>query len=221
LSRRMIREVCGKSFECPCKSCPFSTQSPKPLSNMIIAYLGRNVKDYRKNFLYYLENLDLRCPKCGGITTHHASYTRHVHIQEDAQWITLGRVICTRCHITHAVIPDFIHPYKHYSTCDIELAMRDHEAGIPVEDIDTSASISTVRRWVLEFKEQGNQRVGALKSLLLRLYEKTINEVELAGMRIFHALDRLIDEFPKIKSSNLTIGDTNLWLINNMAGGFV
>ena len=54
---------------------------------MIIAYLGRNVKDYRKNFLRYLEKTKFFCPVCGK---------------------------------THAILPDFIRPYKHYPAADIE-----------------------------------------------------------------------------------------------------
>jgi len=85
---------------------------------MIIAYLGRNVKDYRENFLRYLEGLELICPECGGRMVFHDNYKRHVHINEMVEWITIQRVICHKCKRTHAVIPDFIRPYKHYSACD-------------------------------------------------------------------------------------------------------
>lgn len=189
--------------------------------NMIIAYLGRNVKEYRKNFLQYIGKLDLRCPECGCRSMFHDSYDRHIHIGESIEWITLYRVICTGCRKTHAVIPDFIRPYKHYSACDIELALRDCEDGIPVEKVDATASVSTVRRWIAEFQERSRQAAGALRSLLYRLYEKTLNELELAGMKIFALLEYLISKFPEIESSHLAIGDTNLWVTNHMAGIFV
>ena len=39
---------------------PFNPQSPNAyLGNMIIAYLGRNVKEYRENFLRYLASLEI------------------------------------------------------------------------------------------------------------------------------------------------------------------
>ena len=111
----------------------------------IIAYLGRNVKDYyRENILRYLEVLELTCPKCGSRTVYHATYERHVHIDEIVEWLTIQRVICDGCGGTHAIIPDFIRPYKHYSTCDSEMSLRDVDDGVPVEQVrvfDTCSNI--------------------------------------------------------------------------------
>lgn len=84
----------------------FNTQSPAYIDNMIIAYLGRNVKDYRKNFLGNLEKLKVLCPVCGSNTVFHDSYDRHVHIDKKVEWIVIQRVICVSCRKTHAVIPD-------------------------------------------------------------------------------------------------------------------
>ena len=58
-------------------------QSPTYLDNMIIAYLGRNVKEYRRNCLKFLEELKLTCPICSGNTSFHDSYDRHVHVGEE------------------------------------------------------------------------------------------------------------------------------------------
>ncbi|MCL6479418.1 MAG: DUF6431 domain-containing protein [Peptococcaceae bacterium] len=188
---------------------------------MIIAYLGRNVKDYEKNFLKYLDELDLLCPRCGGEVVYHANYERHVHIDEAVERITIQRVICKECRITHAVIPDFIRPYKHYSACDCEMILRDMNNGIPAEHVEAAASISTLRRWMAEFQEKGRQAAGALKSLLFRLYGKVVNEIELVGLKLFETLERILKEFPEIESNNLVIGDANIWFTSNMAGIFI
>jgi hypothetical protein len=123
---------------------------------MIIAYLGRNVKDYRAKILQYLAGqvLVLKCPVCGGSIKLHDSYDRHVHIGDIVEWIIIYRVKCKTCPKTHAVIPDFIKPYKHYSACDVELALRDMEEGIPVEKVETASSISTLKRWMAEFRKK-------------------------------------------------------------------
>jgi len=61
-----------------------TTQSPNTKSIMIIAYLGRNVKDYEKIFLNYLEELDLKCPECNGqIIDDHMV---RVIIEEEFNW---------------------------------------------------------------------------------------------------------------------------------------
>lgn len=188
---------------------------------MIIAYLGRNVKDYRRNCLRFLEGLDLVCPECGGKTSFHDNYERHVHIGEEIEWITLSRVICSKCGKTHAIIPDFIRPYKHYSACDTEMALRDQEDGIPIEEIETAASISTLRRWVAEFGHRGRQAAGALRSILYRHYGKFINELKAAGSKVFGIIEQLLDSLPELESSHLAIGEANMWLTNHMAGVFV
>jgi hypothetical protein len=196
-------------------------QSPAYLGNMIIAYLGRNVKEYRRNCLKFLEKLDLICPVCGGKTSFHDSYDRHVHIGEEIEWVTFYRVICGKCDKTHAIIPDFIRPYKHYSACDAELVLRDHEDGKPPEKIETAASISTVQRWAAEFKCRGRQATGALRSILYRYYGKLVSELETAGIKIFHIMEKMLELLPEVESSHLAIGEANMWLTNHMAGVFV
>lgn len=188
---------------------------------MIIAYLGRNVKDYRKNFLRYLERLDILCPVCGGNTGFHDCYDRHVHTNEKSEWIVIQRVICTGCGKTHAVIPDFIRPYKHYCAADIEFTLREIEDGATTEQADTAASTSTVKRWVREFKNRGCQAVGALRALLHNIFHKTINEIKLTGLRIFDTLEHILDNFPTIESNSLAIGDANIWITHHMAGIYV
>ena len=151
----------------------------------------------------------------------HDNYERHVHINEIVEWITIQRVICNKCKRAHAVIPDFIRPYKHYSACDSEMSLRDMEEGIPVEQVETAASVSTIQRWMAEFREKSSQAFGALKALLFRLYKKTVNELSLSGLRPFKMLERILEKFPEIKSNNLVIGETNMWLTNHLTGIFI
>ena len=161
------------------------------------------------------------CPRCGGKTHFHDSYARHVHIGEEIEWITLSRVICSKCGKTHAIIPDFIRPYKHYSACDTEMALRDQEDGMPLEDIETPASISTLRRWVAEFGHRGRQAAGALRSILYRHYGRFINELKAANTKVFQMIEWLLELLPEVESSHLAIGEANMWLTNHMAGVFV
>jgi hypothetical protein len=158
---------------------------------------------------------------CGGTVAFHDSYDRHVHIGDIVEWISIHRVKCQTCPNTHAIIPDFIKPHKHYSACDIELVLRDMEDGITAERVETAASISTLKRWMTEFREKGCWAVGALRSVLYRLFEKTVNELMFTSLRIFCTLEKILAKFPEIESSNLAIGEANLWLTNHMAGEFL
>ena len=199
----------------------FNPQSPAYLGNMIIAYLGQNVKDYRKNFLRYLEGLELLCPVCGSNTGFHDCYDRHVHVDEKNEWIVIQRVICLGCGKTHAVLPDFIKPYKHYSAADIEFALRDVNTGIAFEQVETAASTQTVKRWFRELKEKGTQAAGALRAMLNKFSGKIINELTLVGLNIFEALECILRQLPEIESNGLAIGDANIWLTHYMEGIYV
>ena len=167
------------------------------------------------------EKLKALCPVCSSNTVLHDCYNSHVHIDNKVEWIVIQRVICVSCGKTHAVIPEFIKPYKHYSAADIEFALKDIEDGTAIEQVETQASISTVKRWFGEFKKRGWQAVGALRALLSKLFDKTINEIRFNGLKLFQALEHILEEFPEIESGNFVIGDTNLWLTNHMVGIYV
>ena len=203
----MLEHLTLKAFTINCK--------------MIIAYLGRNVKEYRRNFLKFLERLELVCPVCGGKTTFHDDYSRHVHFGEEVERITICRVKCSGCGRTHAIIPDFIKPYKHYSAADIELTLRDAEDGMPVEKIVTAASAPTIKRWIREFRKFGRQAVGGLRAILKKVFDKTISDIAIMGLKTFVVMEQMLEMLPAIESSGLAIGEANLWLTNHISGIYV
>jgi hypothetical protein len=92
------------------------------------------------------------------------------------------------------------------------------EEGTPVEQVETEASVSTIRRWRNEFIAKAEQAVGALRGLLYLFYEKTINELELAGLKRFAKLEKILEKLPPLHSSGLIIGAANIWLTNHTAG---
>jgi len=185
---------------------------------MIIAYLGQSVKAYLENYLKYLDALELRCPCCGGETIGHGSYERHVHTADTIEYIPIQRVKCNDCNKTHAVIPDFISPRKHYSACDIELAVNDLEDGLKPEQIESEASIQTIRRWWAEYKDKLKQAAGALRSLLFRMFDKAVNELSMTGVKGFELLMRILEFFPPLLTSDLIMGEANLWLSSYWTG---
>lgn len=111
----------------------------------MISYFFKNVKLNREYFenltdfssqTNYIQSLmptlnDLhscKCPKCGAIDrfSHHCNYMRNLSFCINDQIvnfkISVTRVICNSCNSTHAILPDFITPYKimaSFSICDI------------------------------------------------------------------------------------------------------
>jgi hypothetical protein len=188
---------------------------------MIIAYLGKNVNSYIKNCLFFLEQLTLVCPICLFETIYFGSYRRHVLENNEKIWIIIYRVLCKKCKKTHAVIPDFVRPHKHYSACESELALRDAEDGIPPGKIESAADISTVRRWIKEFRNRGEHAASVLKSKLPTQNNIVAKKLNGECAKIFPILEMLLEKLPKIESSHLTIGECNQWLTKSGIGAFV
>ncbi|WP_376738157.1 DUF6431 domain-containing protein [Carboxydocella sp. ULO1] len=82
------------------------------------------------------------------------------------------RVKCQSFWKTHAIIPDFIRPYKHNSACDSELTLRKMEDGVVVEKVETATSVSTLKRWMAEFRGKWYQVAGALRAVLYKLLKR-------------------------------------------------
>lgn len=165
--------------------------------------------------------MEFTCPHCDGSTISHGFYERKVKLQEETYKLSIYRVKCNGCGKTHAILPDFISPRKHYSSCDIELAISEVEDGTAVFEVETEASPSTVRRWWNSFRIKSVQALGALKSIMYRLYGKVKGEIALPNLSRLKRLENILEDFPEIHSSNLIIGEANIWLSNNMAGIYI
>ncbi|EAX49040.1 ISChy3, orf1 [Thermosinus carboxydivorans Nor1] len=142
--------------------------------NLIILYLGHSVKDYIQNFLYKLDPATLLCPACQTPSlVRHGAYRRSLTWGCETFVITVYRVKCCHCGRTHAILPDFIAPYRHYALPDIEEAVsRVLDRTIPVEKASKYCDVSTVKRWVYAFKVKVNTVIGLLNSMAIRLYDR-------------------------------------------------
>ena len=72
-----------------------------------------------------------KCPKCGCIDnfSFHCTYDRNLSFVLNSEVVnyvvTVTRVICNSCSSTHAILPDFIVPYKIMSFCSICNIVKD------------------------------------------------------------------------------------------------
>ena len=102
---------------------------------MIVAFLGESIKAYRENFLPLLGCLELHCPYCLSSTHWHCWYERFVKGEELP--IRILRVKCCGCSKTHAVLPDFLSPYKHYPQLVHEKVIEQvTQDGVGVEHVE-------------------------------------------------------------------------------------
>ena len=162
---------------------------------------------------------ELVCVLCSGTLKVHGCYRRHCRNEDGERqygWVAQGH--CESCGKYPAFIPQFLMPYKHYRTEVIERVIAESENGVAVEHLGGySADVSTMRRWISQFKERGARGVGWLISILATLFEVHIASLKLQGRTLLKQLSRLLSEYPSLGGSGV-IGKVNIILTTQNRG---
>jgi hypothetical protein len=127
----------------------------------VVCFFAGSVEDYQVRFDAWVWLVrPERCPHCGA---EHAyifwgSYARHVRLTTHRLDIRIGRVRCTVCHVTDALLPSFLHMFRHYAlfliqqaiTLAIDGGLWGDKLADAVGPFDQPAS-STIHSWVWSF----------------------------------------------------------------------
>jgi len=184
--------------------------SKTPTNMAIIAYLGRTVKEYQEKSYELLQEMEIYCPQHPEKrAAYHCSYVRG--IKETGEKIDINRLICYECRKTMAVLPDFLLPYKQFSANEIEAVIIDSET-TEIYDIDSNASVYTVRRWLKEMSGRMTGWVSRLKALLTQRQELVPSEISLADLPLIEQIKSLLVRLPKIRTCGNVLGHANIWL---------
>ena len=183
----------------------------------IITYLGRDVKEYEKISEKIITRLisegHILCESCLQPMARHSSYDRGIK-EIKGQKITITIVWCRKCRKWHALLPDFLLPHKHYSGNEIEGVIIDSET-VPVSQIDTEASESTLRRWIRQIGDRIRQAVGLLK-YIFRCLGQPVSETAIDPGPAYSELEQILEMAPSaVKYSGNKLGCANLWLGTN------
>ena len=178
----------------------------------IIMFLGKNVKEYLEKNSEIIKGAinggSLLCELCLSPLRRHSVYERK--IKETSKQITITIVWCRACKKYHALLPDFLLQRKHYSGNEVERVMID--CTMPVSEIETEASESTVRRWI---KSVGESIRGAVGKLKLRFGRagRAVSEVAIDAGTAYGELEQIFEMAPSaIDWSGNRLGLANLWL---------
>ena len=159
------------------------------------------------------------CPHCYGPMKLHGSYPRHCLDENRGRhdgWV--AQLCCAACCMYQSLKPVFLMSHKHYKAEVIEAVIADSEGGKNFENYgDRAADISTMRRWVRQFKVRGVWAVGWLVSTLFTVYELHIGSIELRGKTLLKQLGRLLREYPALKSGGI-LGRVNIILTTQNSG---
>lgn len=119
---------------------------------------------------------NIKCPHCRSTNLiKYGTYDRNVIYEEDEEIksdiIKIQRFMCKSCNTTHAILPDFLVPYKQYSI-DLLLIILLELILISAEELSMKYKIhiSNIKR----FKKQFNQ-IHKIK-LITTFASKNINE---------------------------------------------
>jgi hypothetical protein len=159
------------------------------------------------------------CALCKGFLTVHGIYRRHIRDEEGGReqgWIV--QCHCAICKVYPALIPDFIMPYKHYRADVIEQVIAEVETGHNIESLGGfAADVSTMRRWVGQFRVRGAQAAGCLMSILPTQHERHVNRSQLQYESLLLQLYRLLCEY-RMPERKGVIGSVNIILTTHNCG---
>ena len=188
----------------------------------IVLFLGRDVKEYESEsaeiIKLYINEGNIRCEKCLLPMAKHSKYKRL--IKETGSQITIIVVWCSKCKVWHALLPDFLLPYKHYSGNEIESVIID--SGLePVSHIETKASEGTVRRWIKQIGTRITQAISVLKYLFRRAGQ-AVSEVAIETGPEYSELEQILEMAPSsVKCSGNKLGLANIWLGTNAMAVYI
>ena len=159
------------------------------------------------------------CPFCHGPLKVHGSYLRRCLDESGGihnGWV--AQMHCVACGVYPALTPEFISPHKHYMAGVIEEVLTASEEGKGIEGLGGfAADVSTMRRWVRQFRERGPESVGWLLSVLLTVYGRHIGSLELQGRALLKQLALLLRQYPGPGSGGV-IGKANVILTTQNCG---
>jgi hypothetical protein len=153
---------------------------------VILTHFPLSVKQYAQAESCPGRTLPLpeRCPhpecQASGCLIRWGTYQRWACTETDDYRLHIQRVRCQACGRTHSLLPDFLHPYRHYV-----LSLLHHVAWLYVmvglgfsrlgqQLPETGPAPTTVREWVRAFAYgTGHLLLPALTGFLLRLAPQT------------------------------------------------
>ncbi|WP_227762494.1 DUF6431 domain-containing protein [Zhaonella formicivorans] len=186
---------------------------------MIVTYLGTSVKEYLEKHLHILGQKQWFCPLCQTKMAAHGQYLRKlITADETVARIPIARFRCGNCRRTHAILPDFISPYRHYSMDIIAPAVEEVvDDQVPPERVQGGQDIPTTRRWVRRFLKRYSEAVGVLESLAFRLSKRIDSLIKENWPSPWQQLRAALDKLPPIDSTSV-LGAVNIWLTMDVVG---
>jgi hypothetical protein len=127
----------------------------------VVCFFAGSVEEYQAQYAaWVLDVRPERCPHCGAehMCIFWGSYARWVRLTTHRVAIRIERVRCTVCHVTDALLPSFLHMFRHYALFLIQRAISQAiDVGLWGDDLANAVgpydqpAPATIREWVWFF----------------------------------------------------------------------
>jgi hypothetical protein len=174
----------------------------------INAYLGSTVEEYNEGAMDKLNALDIYCPEHGRKMVLHDHYYRG--IKELGVEIRINRLICHDCGKTHAILPDFLQPYKQYSANQIESVLKNDAEKNP-DEVEVVNTI-TKSRWLKTMGAKAMAMASLMSALALETVGRTVSIITYGDMPYVRQILEIAKCLPAIKSSGNALGTACMYL---------
>jgi len=195
------------------------TEDFPPYRTLIVTYLGASVKEYLENYLNFLEENQWYCPVCSAKMSFHGWYRRKIiTLDGTITRIPIARYRCPNCRKTHAILPDFVAPYRHYSQVLIAAVVEEVVSKqVPPERVEGNQDIPTTRRWIRRFLKRCHEVIGVLESIAFRYTGQIKSLLTEARSSPWEQMLAALELLPAVKATSV-FGAVNLWLTMDVVG---
>ena len=126
---------------------------------VIIQHYPHSAQHYAETDAGGLFPIPAACPDCGAVGTllRWGFYDRQARMGLAVYHIRVQRVRCTACEHTHILLPDFLHPYRHYVLSLLQRVVSLYLfGGLGIDSLlshllGQGPARSTIREWIASF----------------------------------------------------------------------
>lgn len=146
------------------------------------------------------------------LLSNHGYYSRIVIGDDGSNLIFIFRGQCEGCGKTHAILPDFIAPYRRYLMSVIsQVVEQTVQEGIPPEQVSGPQDICTARRWHHRFSLICNEAIGFLTSIAVKTTSQMPTLIGNDLSSSWRLLKTALLTLPSVLSTSI-MGAVNIWL---------
>lgn len=173
-----------------------------PKNNYMITIFTKNFNSFSQDLYFnFIESTPLNklvCPSCKhrGCLKIHAYYKRKVRTHETTITLSICRVKCSFCHVTHAILPSSIIPYFQIPLIDIINTIKSYESHKSLKDIlkdIASLDFSNYYRIISIYLKYWKQRLISFKISL-----SSIDDLVISCLKLFFCQFMQIAKIPNI-----------------------